>query len=314
MATTSKTRILRSARLSGFAHAIGHHGELVQGVFEDDQCRLHRGLVTLPLDSLRSTVRLTIDGSERLEVDPTDRTKARSSVLLTLAHLGLPAVGGHLSIKSNIPVGHGYGSSTADVVASIRAVAAAFGTKLPPLSISRLAVAAEIAADATAFETEALLFAQREGEVLEHFGGALPPFILLGFRVDGSGTVDTLDLPAARYDLEEIQQFRVMRGMVARSVQHQDVHLLGRAATLSATISQRHFPKPCFEFVTDLLKHPGVLGLQVAHSGTLYGLLFDPRSSVVAESISAIAVELEDARFSDIGVFHLNGAGGLHVH
>jgi uncharacterized protein involved in propanediol utilization len=314
VATISKTRSLGPIQLSGEAYAIGHHGELVQGVFEDDQCRLHRGLVTLPLDRLRSTVRLTIDGSESLVVEPADRIKARSSVLLTLEQLGWPATGGHLSVKSNIPVGHGYGSSTADVVASIRAVATALGTKLPPSSISRLAVAAEIAADATAFETEAVLFAQREGEVLEHFGGALPPFILLGFKANGIDTVDTLDLPAARYDLEEIQQFRGMRAMVARAVQHQDLPLLARAATLSAIMSQHHFPKPCFEFVTDLLKYPGVLGLQVAHSGTLYGLLFDPRSPVVTQSVCAISVELENARFHDIGVFQINGAGGLHVH
>lgn len=299
--------------MSGDAHAIGHHGELIQGVFEDDQGLLHRGLVTLPLDSFRSTVRLVLDQSESLTVEPPDRIKALRSVHLTLAQLGYQALGGHLRVKSNIPIGHGYGSSTADVVAAIRAVVAALGTKLPPSSISRLAVAAETAADATAFETEALLFAQREGEILEHFGGSLPPFVLLGFKADGSNVIDTLDLPPARYNLEEIQLFRVMRGMVARAVQRQDPHLLGRAATLSARISQRHFPKPCFDLVTDIADRHRALGLQVAHSGTLYGLLLDAQSARMAQSVRAISTELDNAGFRDMGVFSVNGAGGVHV-
>lgn len=182
MVRKAEKPIPASSKSVGEGYAIGHHGELVQGVFEDDQGFLHRGLVTLPIYSLRSTARLILDESEELTVDPCDKTKALRSAHLTLARLGCSSSGGHLRLESNIPVGHGYGSSTADVVASIRAVTAALGSKLPPSSISRLAVAAETAADATAFETEALLFAQREGVVLEHFGGALPPFILLGFR------------------------------------------------------------------------------------------------------------------------------------
>jgi mevalonate kinase len=78
---------------------------------------------------------------------------------------GISNISCRLRIASDIPMGHGYGSSTADVIASIRAAAAALGTKLLPSAISRLAVAAEIAADAIAFEAEALLFAQREGLV-----------------------------------------------------------------------------------------------------------------------------------------------------
>lgn len=32
----------------GVGHAIAHHGELLQGVFEGHDGRLHRGLLTLP--------------------------------------------------------------------------------------------------------------------------------------------------------------------------------------------------------------------------------------------------------------------------
>lgn len=301
-----------SIRGRGEGHAIGHHGELIQGVFEDEQGYLHRGLVTIPLDNLRSTAQLILDESETLRVEPPTKTKALRAAHLSLEQLGNPT-GGRLYVESDIPIGHGYGSSTADVVASIRAAAAALGTKLSAASISRLAVAAETATDATAFETESLLFAQREGEVLEHFGGSLPPFVLIGFKSDRASGVSTLDLPAARYSLEEIQLFRVLRGSVARAVRHQDPRLLGRAATQSACISQRHFPKLCFDYVAGLAERYQALGIQVAHSGSLYGLLLDSGSAGLPSVIREISNELSNAGFQDIAVFPVSGAGGIHA-
>lgn len=167
MTTTEEASRLHSAQIGarGEGHAIGHHGELIQGVFEDEQGRLHRGLVTIPLDGLRSTAQLILNESAILSVVPREKTKALRAAHLTLEQLGRAKAGGLLRIESNIPVGHGYGSSTADVVASIRAAAAALGTKLPPASISRLAVAAETASDATAFETEALLLRSGKGRL-----------------------------------------------------------------------------------------------------------------------------------------------------
>lgn len=291
--------------------AIGHHGELVQGVFEDDLGRLHRGLVTLPLDGLRSTARIRLAPDSELKVRPQSKMKALRAAQLTLAELGVLRAGGMLEIFSKIPVGHGYGSSTADVVASIKVAAAALGIKLSPAAISRLAVSAEIASDATAFEAEAVLFAQREGEVLEHFGGPLPPFILIGFISDHSTQIDTLELAPARYDLEEIQLFRVLRGLVARAVKHQDPKLLGRAATLSATTSQRHLPKPHFEFLLKIAERHSALGVQVAHSGSLCGLMLEP--SVPESHCQCIISDLKSAGFRNPCTFTINSTGGNHA-
>ncbi len=293
-------------------HAIAHHGELLQGVFEDDHGRFHRGLVTLPIDSLRSTAWIVLDESGDFCVEPPSRVKALRAAQLALAHLGYPSLGGRIKIESDIPVGHGYGSSTADVVASVRAVAAALGARLLPSTSSRLAVTAEVASDAIAFETEALLFAQREGVVLEHFGGSLPPFVLVGFKGNATAGVDTLELVPARYSPEEIQLFRVLRGMVGRSVRYQDAHLLGQAATMSARISQRHLPKPYFDVVVDIAAHYQAYGIQVAHSGSLFGLMLDAQSAS-RENIHTIIAALETRGFQDIGIFPINVEEGTHV-
>jgi len=218
----------------GIGRATAHHGELLQGVFDGHEGRLHRGLITLPLAAQQSTVTFWPGEEGGLRTRPTNRRKAARAAVLTLEYLGFPDAGGDLTIESDIPVGHGYGSSTADVIATIRATAAAAGATLRRSTVCRLAVAAEGASDAIAFGDQAVLFAHREGSVIEHFGGEYPPLLVVGFRTGGARTIDTDGLPRAHYGPEEIEQFRVLRGLASHAVRQQDPRLIGRVATASA--------------------------------------------------------------------------------
>ena len=293
---------------SGIATAIAHHGELVQGVFQDDGGRLHRALVTLPLVKLRSNAIFTRTESSALTMNPASKSKAGAAARLTLKHLGANQ-GGILCIRSAIPVGHGYGSSTADVVAAIRAVAAAHDVHLSPLRIALLAVAAEQASDAIAFDDQAILFAQREGQILEDFGGSLPPLLVVGFKANGGLPIDTLRLLPARYSSTEIQQFQVVRALVSRAVRYQDPYCAGRAATASAQISQRHLPKQNFNQVVEIAEQAGACGIQVAHSGSLIGVLFDPTGTNVRRLARRVAAAAEQAGFHDIQFHQINDEG-----
>ncbi|SMH40549.1 kinase [Mesorhizobium australicum] len=293
---------------SGVGTAIGHHGELLQGVFEDRNGQLHRGLVTLPLARLTSKATFTLTGTSTITAHPDDKTKAGLAARLTLDRLDI-AEGGVLRIESGIPVGHGYGSSTADVVAAIRAVAAAHNAKLRPSRIGQLAVAAEQASDAIAFDENAVLFAQREGVVLEHFGGSLPPLLLVGFKASGGRPIDTLKLPPARYDSTEIQQFRVLRALISRAVRYQDPDCLGRAATVSARISQRHLPKRHFDRVIEIAEDAGACGVQVAHSGSLLGILFDRAGKDLRHRAGRAAASAQRSGFCDVEIHQINEDG-----
>lgn len=293
---------------SGVGTAIGHHGELLQGVFEDENGRLHRALVTLPLARLTSQATFAGMSATGLTVHPDYKTKAAVAARLTLDHLDI-AEGGVLRVDSDIPIGHGYGSSTADVAAAIRAVAAAHNTQLQPSRIARLSVAAEKASDAIAFDGHAVLFAQREGVVMEDFGGALPPLLLIGFKAIGGLPINTLNLPAARYDSLEIQQFRVLRALVSRAVRYQDPDCLGRAATASARISQQRLPKQHFDRVVDIAEEAGACGVQVAHSGSLLGILFDRAGKDLRRRTSRAAAAVKRSGFGDVEVHQINDDG-----
>lgn len=295
----------------GVGRAMAHHGELLQGVFEGHDGRLHRGLITLPLAAQQSTVTFWPGENGVIRTRPANRRKAARAAVLTLEYLGFPSAGGDLTIESDIPVGHGYGSSTADVIAAIRATAAAAGATLRRSTVCRLAVAAEGASDAIAYGDQAVLFAHREGRVIEHFGGEHPPLLVVGFRTGRARPIDTLSLPRARYDGQEIEQFRVLRGLAYQAVRQQDPRLIGRVATASARISQHHLAKPRFEAVVGLAEAHGACGVQVAHSGTLMGVLFDADECGVASRAAALAGTLGQARFRGIRTFAVNIDGAF---
>lgn len=294
----------------GVGRAMGHHGELLQGVFEGEDGRLLRGLVTLPLDRQQSLATFWPRDQGEIRARPPDRKKAARAAALTLAHLGFSRMAGDLTIESDIPVGHGYGSSTADVIATIQAVGSAAGVALRRSTICRLAITAEGASDAIAHHDQAVLFAHREGKIIEHFGGELPPLIVIGIQTDFS-PVDTLALPPARYDHQEIEQFRVLRGLLYRAVRQQDPVLIGRVASMSAHISQRHLPKPSFDQVAQLANTYGACGVQVAHSGTLIGALFDADRRGIGTHISRFVRALEQSGLHRITAFTVNVDRGV---
>jgi amino acid adenylation domain-containing protein len=262
----------------GFGKARGHHGEILQGVFEVADRRLRRGLVSLPCPVLYSEAIFTSDDSGVVRVEPSWKTKAGRAAELMLAAADAGRAGGHLELRSNIQVGWGLGSSTSDVVATLRAVAHALRFPVTEPALAALAVQAEQASDSIMFEEHAVLFAHREGLVVEALGAPLPAVDVLGFNTsaDEQGR-DTLTTPRARYSAAEIDTFRELVELLRRAVARQDPGLLGQVATGSARISQRHLAKPRFEALARLVDSVGAVGLQVAHSGTVVGVLFDPR-------------------------------------
>ncbi|HEX8273749.1 MAG TPA: hypothetical protein VF615_14020 [Longimicrobiaceae bacterium] len=265
-----------SARVgTGRIHA--HHGEIVQGVFYSSDGRLEHGLVTLPCSLFGTRVRFRPMPSGPLVVEPGDRSRARTAARMTLDALGRTGWGGSIRIESNVPLRWGCGSSTTDVLATIRAVADAFGAVLEPEWIARLSVASETASDSLMYGPErAVLFAQRRGSVLLDLGGPLPRVQVLGFNTEEDRGVETLSLPPCQYSAWEAEAFQPVLGLLRRAVEQQDPALLGRVATASTTLMQRHRPKRFMPELLRLARETGALGVQVAHSGTVAGLLFEP--------------------------------------
>ncbi|MDX1473002.1 MAG: hypothetical protein R3309_02470 [Reinekea sp.] len=270
-----------------------HHGEILQGIFEESNGKETLGLVTLLNSTTKAKATFLPDSeSDVITVEPAYKKKALSSVMLTLEELGLNKSGGRLICDSCVTEELGLGSSTADVVAAARAVCSAYQRKLSREALARIAVRAEVASDPIMFESSTVLFAQREGHVIEELGPLLPGISLLSFTL--GEPISTCDYRAPQYTWEDMQQFKPLRGLLRFALSNHDLATIARVSTHSALINQKHVPKPNFDAVLGIAEQGGALGVQIAHSGNLVGMIFSPDDHDLLERVSHCQGRLRD--------------------
>ncbi|MGH3854275.1 MAG: GHMP kinase, partial [Pseudonocardiaceae bacterium] len=73
-----------------------------------------------------------------------------------------------------------------------------------------------------------------------------------------------------------------------------DVPLLARVATVSARINQRFLFKPGMDFLLAVCREEGGCGVQVAHSGTVAGVIFDPSRPGAVDAVARCVRRIED--------------------
>ncbi|REE98561.1 threonine kinase [Thermomonospora umbrina] len=292
---------------TGTGHAPAHHGELLQGVFHDADGRLRRALVTLPHPGGPGS-RAIFHPDRSGRVEARGREKVRRAALLALGEFSPYPPGergGRVHLTSDVPPGIGMGSSTSDVTAAIRAVADAHVITPGPIDVARLAVLAEGASDPVMIDG-VVLFAQREGRILETLGPSLPPMVVIGCdtRSGGAG-IDTLALPPPHYTEREIRAFASLRTALRRAVDRGDPLLVGRVASASARLNQRHLPNPRLSALLALCRSHGGCGVQIAHSGTVAGLIFDPRRPGTPRNVRRCAARLTEQGLTITAVLDL---------
>jgi len=276
----------------------GACGELVQGTIDGVPF-----LVSCPIDRW-SMVEVCLSDDYVWQA-PSDVPKAAAAVQAALHHFGCPHQGGYLRIRSTLPRSKGYASSTADVAGAIYALAAALDVAIVPRTVAQLAVGVE-PSDSIMFPGLALVD-HRTGRRFEMLGDA-PPLALM--VVDEGGTVDTLAFNRVdrRRVLEKLApQHREALEILKRGLRNGDWAAVGYAATLSARAHQRILPKALLPTMLELCRNVGALGVCVAHSGTLLGLVLDP----AVHDVTAIARYAEQRLPAPtvVSVQHMIGGG-----
>ena len=257
----SKTTIRRASAL-----APGTCGELAQGMLDGIVC-----MVTCPIDMYsRASVELS-PGDGEIQAPP-DSPKARLAVQSTLEYLGEVGADAILLLDSPLPRGKGMASSTADVAASIVATASATGRQLEPSQIADIALSIE-PSDGVMFEGVSL-FDHREGRVARAMGQPPPMYVVV---LDFGGSVDTLAFNCVdRHEALKLLECRMLEAvrLIEEGIRGYDPARIGEGATLSAVANQQVLPNANFDEVLAFSKSAGALGVNVAHSGTVLGLLF----------------------------------------
>jgi uncharacterized protein involved in propanediol utilization len=297
-----------SQSTSGTGYAEAHHGEILQGVFRD-ATGLRRALVTLRCPAYKSHATFYPSCDKAEITAPSGMWKVHNAAVSSMAAFATEhsqATGGSVSITSTVPCGIGMGSSTADVTATIRAVANFHGAMPSAEDIARVAVQAELASDPIMIDDRVVLFAHRDGVVLETLGRHFPPMVVVGCDADPCADgIDTVALPPAAYSFADIDTFHYLRAELRAAVASGDVARLGSVATASAVISQRFLAKPTFEFLLDTCRRCGSCGVQVAHSGTVAGIIFDPSRPDAAGRIERCIDQITSAGLRLTGIINI---------
>ncbi|MGY5956365.1 L-threonine kinase [Kosakonia sp. BK9b] len=240
-------------------------GELIQGWILGSE-----KLVSCPVDWY-SCVEVT-SGKPRNDERPLTRAMVRQ----LLAHWQLPPGLGQtlrIACHSTIPVAKGMASSTADIAATAVATARHLQLPLDERTLAQLCVALE-PTDSTLFP-QLTLFDHNTAGTQIHCGGLPQVEVLV---LESPLTLTTADyhrLPRQQILQENATALESAWGKLQQACAENNATLLGEAATISAIASQALLPKPAFNTLLRLVERGDLYGLNVAHSGSVVGLLLD---------------------------------------
>ena len=271
--------------MMGIARAPGTCGELVQGKTEGTNF-----LVTCPVD-IYSVVTVKLNNSGKV-TDTNNLPKVRLAVEKTLALAGCSELGAEVSVSSKIPHGKGMASSTADISAACAAVSQALEIDISEWDIAGIALSIE--------PTDGLMFPGIT--VFDHIEGKIarvlgPAPAIEAVILDLGGTIDTVGFNAS-IDLDiqnRLKEHKITVAMekIESGLTTGNMELIGQAATLSAFANQHILYKEELDEIYSLCKRAGGLGVNIAHSGTVIGLLFEsPDASVLGSALADRAVFL----------------------
>ncbi len=273
----------------GFGWAPATCGEVLQGHLADGR----HIVVSLPIAlgaGAEATLRFGTPSSPRRgEIALAGGgPKAATAASRTLAVLGRDLRSGdgadlRLRIDDDLPVGRGLGTSTADIVAIIRAVAGAMGATLAGTEIHRLACSIE-ASDGVAFDGLAAVDRDAAAPIALW---PTPPQLRVLAAVPStrfetrSGGENAVGAPVD--DLFEALGAAVAAGS-ARGI--------AAVATESGRRHRGTAPSEVFEALLLLADDLGALGVARAHTGTAAGLLFsmdEPGRAAMAAALDALS-------------------------
>ncbi|MFE2358450.1 kinase [Streptomyces parvulus] len=270
--TTIDTRTLpadyRRVAATGVSSAFGTFGELLQGVLPEADGDF---LVTLPVARWAVARFEVAPHTEVLEVWPPHKKKALRLTSMIMEDSGRPA-GGVLTIDSTLPEGKGLASSSADLVATARAVANALDEPMPPRRIE--SYLARIEPTDGVLYPSVVAFHHRSVRLRARLG-SLPSMAVVS--VDEGGAVDTVDfnsIPKPFTAADEREYVRLL-DRITGAVARQDLAEVGAVATASARMNQVLRHKWSLEPMIAICREVGGLGVVVGHSGTTLGILLD---------------------------------------
>ena len=179
-----------------------------------------------------------------------------------------------LNIQSNIPIGKGMASSTADIGATIVATLQLINKKMSSEEISKLASIIE-PTDSTYIESNTI-FDPLNGEVIKYLGNIKNSKVII---LEPNRTLNTMKIRnTPSYKEIKLQNRAIIKEsfyLLEEGIRSNNLSIIGKACTLSSIANENIDKKFGLSEIIEISKNYGAHGVNVAHSGTVVGILID---------------------------------------
>ena len=242
-------------------------GEFVQGIVDRDEY-----LCSYAID-LYSTAEI----EEKLNNINIGPSKSRKAIEAVFKKFNIPIEESKnisLKIKSKIPVGKGMASSTADIGATIGATLGLIKKELNNEEIAKLASTIE-PTDSIYIEKNNI-FNPLNGEVIKYLGNIQDSRVVI---LEPNRTLNTMRIrKTPNYKKIKIKNKDITKisfNLLEEGIKNNDLYSIGKASTFSSLSNENIHQKEGLEKIIEISKNYGAYGVNVAHSGTVIGILID---------------------------------------
>lgn len=242
-------------------------GEFVQGIIDNEEY-----LCSYAID-MYSKVYI----EEKLRDINWGRYKSRLAIEKVFEKFNLPKKDTKnisLNINSKIPVGKGMASSTADIGATIKATLSLINKELSSEEISKLA--AEIEPTDSIFIDKNSIFNPLNGTVIKYLGNLTNAKVVI---LEPNKVLDTMKIRLRQdYNKLKIENKEIIKksfALLEEGLKNDNLSLVGEACTLSSLANENIEKKEYLSEIINISKKYGAYGVNIAHSGTVVGILID---------------------------------------
>ena len=242
-------------------------GEFVQGILDNEEYLSSYAIDMFSIASLE----------EKKEDINLGSKKSRKAIEKLFEKFNIPIEESKnisLDLKSNIPIGKGMASSTADIGATIKATLSILNKKLNDEEISL--IASEIEPTDSIILYKNSIFNPLNGRVKKYLSSfdngrviILEPKEILETKIIRSNP-NYLNIK-----LENKSIIKKSFNLLEKGLKNNDLKLIGEACTLSSLANENIHKKPYLNEIIEISESMNAYGVNIAHSGTVIGILID---------------------------------------
>lgn len=244
-------------------------GEFVQGILDNEEYLSSYAINMFSIVTLE-------EKQENINLGP---KKSRKAIEKVFERFNIPlreCENISLDINSNIPIGKGMASSTADIGATVKATLSMINESLSNEEISR--IASEIEPTDSILLYKNSIFNPIKGQVKKYLS-TLDKSRVIILEPDQILETSIIRSNPNYLDIKLENKFVINKSfnLLEEGLIKKDLKLIGKACTLSSLANENIHKKPYLNEIIEISNNMGAYGVNIAHSGTVIGILIDDR-------------------------------------